>query len=106
MNKSRIEWKVGLFVFMGLALLAALMLEFSKGPTLFKSTVKFHITLPSVAGLKPNADVMMSGVPIGKVVRTTLNADGKSVDVFVSVLADFKIHKDAKFHIDSLGFLG
>jgi hypothetical protein len=31
MSKSRLEWKVGLFVFIGLALLGALLLQFSKG---------------------------------------------------------------------------
>ncbi len=106
MNDSRIALKVGLFVAVGLALLAGLMLNFSKGITLGKTTYKFHITLPTVAGLKPNADVMMSGVQIGKVVNTKLNEDGKSVNITVSVLAEYKIHKDAAIRIDAMGFLG
>ena len=38
MNESRLEWKVGLFVFMGLVLLGGLLLQFSKGTTFFRST--------------------------------------------------------------------
>jgi phospholipid/cholesterol/gamma-HCH transport system substrate-binding protein len=106
MNDSRIAWKVGLFVAVGLALSALLILNFSKGVTLFKSTYKIHILMPTVAGLKPAADVMMAGVPVGKVAATTLSLDGRSVDITVEVVSKYQIHKDARFHIDALGFLG
>lgn len=106
MNDSRFAWKVGLFVFVGLALSALLVLNFSKGPLVFHSTYKLHITMPTVAGLKPAADVMMAGVPVGKVAATTLNPDGRSVDITVEILAKYKIRQDARFHIDALGFLG
>jgi len=106
MNDSRFEWKVGLFVFVGLALAALLILNFSRGVTLFKSTYLIHVTMPTVAGLKPAADVMMAGVPIGKVAATTLSLDGRSVDITVEVLAKYQIRKNARFHIDALGFLG
>jgi phospholipid/cholesterol/gamma-HCH transport system substrate-binding protein len=62
--------------------------------------------MPTVAGLKPAADVMMAGVPIGKVASTRLSLDGRSVDITVTVLAKYQIRKDARFHIDALGFLG
>ena len=53
MNDTRFEMKVGLFVFFGLALMALLVLNFSKGITLFKSTYEIHVIMPTVAGLKP-----------------------------------------------------
>ncbi len=106
MNDSRFAWKVGLFVFVGLVLSALLILNFSKGPLVFHSTYKLHITMPTVAGLKPAADVKMAGVPVGKVAATTLNLDGRSVDIAVEILAKYKIRQDASFHIDALGFLG
>jgi phospholipid/cholesterol/gamma-HCH transport system substrate-binding protein len=106
MNDSRFAWKVGLFVAFGLALSALLILNFSKGVTLFKSTYTIHILMPTVAGLKPAADVMMAGVPVGKVAATTLSLDGRSVDITAEVLSKYQIHKDARFHIDALGFLG
>jgi phospholipid/cholesterol/gamma-HCH transport system substrate-binding protein len=106
MNDSHFERKVGLFVAFGLLLSALLILNFSKGFTLFKKTNTIHITMSTVAGLKPAADVMMSGVPIGKVVATPLNDDGSSVDVKVEILARLKIHTNATFRIDALGFIG
>ena len=107
MNKTtRIEWKVGLFVLIGLALGAALMLNFSKGITRFKSTYKLHLIMTTVSGLKPHADVMMSGVPIGNVIDTDLSQDGGAVDITVEILSKYQIRTNANFHIDALGFLG
>ena len=106
MNDSRFEFKVGLFVFAGVVLIALLILNFSKGITLFNPTYKLRVILPNAAGLKPTADVMMAGVPIGKVSSTDLADNGKSVNITVSILARYKIRKDAQFHIDALGFLG
>jgi phospholipid/cholesterol/gamma-HCH transport system substrate-binding protein len=106
MNDSRIEYKVGLFVVVGVGLLALLILNFSKGITLFNPVYKLRVILPNAAGLKPAADVMMAGVPIGKVSSMELAPDEKTVDITVSILGKYKIRKDAKFHIDALGFLG
>jgi len=106
MNDSRLEWKVGLFVSAGLLLLAALILNFSKGITLFESTYSLKIVMPTVAGLKATADVMMAGVPVGKVTKSELEDEGRSVMITAEVLSKYKIPKDAKFHIDALGFLG
>lgn len=106
MNNSRFELKVGLFVFIGAGLIALLILNFNKGITLFNHPYKLRVILPNAAGLKPTAQVMMVGVPIGNVTAMDLADDEKSVDVTVSILPKYKIRKDAKFHIDSMGFLG
>jgi len=106
MNESRYEYMVGLFVVIGLALLALLILNFSQGVTLGKSTYKLRVILPSAAGLKPAADVMMSGVAVGKVTDMTLAEDTKSVDITLSILSKYKIRSDAEFRVDSLNFLG
>jgi len=106
MNDSRFEWKVGLFVFGGVILLALLILNFSRGVTLFSRTYTLRVILPNAAGLKPTADVMMAGYTIGKVLTMELEPDEKSVDVAVRILSQYKIRKDAKFHVDALGFLG
>src|SRR5271168_4919990 len=102
MNETRLEWKVGLFVAACLLLVAALILNFSKGVTWLQPVYKLKIVMPTVAGLKPAADVMMAGVPIGKVTRSELEDDGRSVMITAEILSKFKIPKDAKFHIDAL----
>ncbi len=106
MNESRIALKVGFFVATGLALLALMVLSFSRGLTLFERSYQLRILLPSAAGLKPTADVMMSGVPIGKANGVELLPDGRSVAVNVTILSKYRIHTNAVVHIDALGFLG
>ncbi|MDB6059764.1 MAG: hypothetical protein JWO95_3608, partial [Verrucomicrobiales bacterium] len=87
-------------------LVAALMLNFSKGITRFKATYKLHLIMTTVSGLKPHADVMMSGVPVGNVIDTELAEDGRAVDITVQILSKYQIRTNANFHIDALGFLG
>jgi phospholipid/cholesterol/gamma-HCH transport system substrate-binding protein len=105
MNDSRMELKVGFFVAAGLALLAVLVLSFSRGLTLFEHTDKLTILLPNAAGLKPTADVMINGVTIGKVTSVGLTLDESAVAVKVSVLKN-RIRTNAVVQIDALGFLG
>jgi phospholipid/cholesterol/gamma-HCH transport system substrate-binding protein len=106
MNDSRIGLKVGFFVAAGLALLAVLVLSFSRGLTLFDRTYRLRILLPNAAGLKPTADVMMAGVPIGKASSLELMPDGRSVTINVVILAKYKIRTNSLVQIDALGFLG
>jgi len=106
MKETRIEFKVGIFVVAGLALLAVLVLSFSRGMTVLESSYRLHILLPSAAGLKPSADVMMSGVPIGRVTDMELLPDGRSVAVGVVIFSKYKVRTNAVIHIDALGFLG
>jgi phospholipid/cholesterol/gamma-HCH transport system substrate-binding protein len=106
MSHSRVEWKVGLFVFIGLALLAGLLLEFNKGVTFFRPTYRIYLRTENVGGLKPRAAVLMSGVQVGTVEDIQLAPDGKSVTITLRIYKQFKIHKDADFIIDQSGFLG
>jgi len=67
MDKSRLETKVGLFVFVGLALLAVLLIQFSKGTSIFRGTYELRLQAANVGGLKPRASVLLSGVQVGAV---------------------------------------
>lgn len=106
MSKSRLEWKVGLFVFIGLVLLAGVLLELSKGLTFFRPTYEIYLRASNVGGLKTRAAVLMSGVQVGTVSDIKLAPDGKSVTISLRLYKQFVIHKDAKFIIDQSGFLG
>jgi phospholipid/cholesterol/gamma-HCH transport system substrate-binding protein len=102
----RYRFKVGLFVFIALVLVAALMVNFSKGLSFFKPTYELKLKATSVGGIKQQASVMMSGVEIGKVVGAELSDDGRHVIVRLKIYDRFKIYPDAEFGVDSLGFLG
>lgn len=106
MNKPRLEWKVGLFVFIGLVLLAGLLIAFSKGASLVRSTYKLNLTAVNVGGLKPQASVLLAGVNVGSVSKIDLAPDGKSVKISLQIYQDYPIYSDARFVIESSGFLG
>jgi phospholipid/cholesterol/gamma-HCH transport system substrate-binding protein len=99
MKQSHLEVKVGLFVFIGLVLLAVLLLQFSKGVTFFRPTYDILLNATSVGGLRRSAQVLMSGVQVGTVSEMQLAQDGKSVTITLKIYRQFQIHKDARFII-------
>jgi ABC-type transporter Mla subunit MlaD len=106
MDKSRLETKVGLFVFIGLALLAVLLIQFSKGTSIFRGTYELRLHASNVGGLKQRAGVLLSGVQVGGVSDIQLAEDGKSVTILLKIYRSCKIYHDARFVIEQSGFLG
>jgi len=105
MNKSKVEWKVGLFVLMGLALAAVMVMRFSKG-TGFARTYLLHLQARDAGGIIPGSSVLMSGVPIGSIEEIHLAPDGSSVTMEAQIFTDYKISSNAVFSIGTVGFLG
>jgi phospholipid/cholesterol/gamma-HCH transport system substrate-binding protein len=106
MSKSRLEWKVGLFMFIGLVALAALLLEFSKGINIFRPTKIILLRAPNVGGLKIRAQVLMAGVQVGTVSDVRLGPQGTNVTISLKIYSQYEIHKDARFALETSGFLG
>ena len=106
MEQKRLETKVGLFVFIGLALLAVLLIQFSKGTSLFHGTYNLRLHASNVGGLQKRAKVLLAGVPIGSVSDILLADDGKSVTILLKIYKNFKIYSDSRFVIEQSGFLG
>lgn len=106
MKPVRTEWKVGLFVFAGIVLLAALLLNFSKGLQWLTPTYDIRLRTRSVGDLKPGAAVLMAGVPVGTVDRATLDPEGRSVTLHLRIQQRYPIRADARFFIEQSGFLG
>ena len=98
--------KVGVFVFIGLGLLAVLLIQFSKSTSLFRGTYVLHLHADNVGGIKPRAQVLLAGVQVGTVTDIQLAPDGKSVTLNLLVYKDFPIYHDAQFAIEQSGFLG
>jgi phospholipid/cholesterol/gamma-HCH transport system substrate-binding protein len=106
MEKSRLELKVGMFVFVGLTLLAALLVSFSKGVTRFARTYDLHLRTTDVGGIKRGASVLMAGYPIGNVSRVALSPNGESVVLTLQIKQEHKVRTNAVFVIEQSGFLG
>ena len=106
MDKKRLEIKVGLFVFIGLALLAALLVQFSKGNSLFRSTYTVKLETRNVGGLKSQSSVLLAGVQVGSVKDIDLNPSGTNVTVTLQLYKNRPVYHDARFVVQQSGFLG
>ena len=106
MDKSRLEIKVGLFVFVCLALLALMMIEFNKGGSLLNNTIILRLHTANVGGLKREADVLLAGVKVGGVKDIEIATNGRSVTVYLKIEKKWPIYGDARFVIQQAGFLG
>jgi phospholipid/cholesterol/gamma-HCH transport system substrate-binding protein len=106
MNQPKLEWRVGLFAVIGLALLAALLIQFSKGLSLFAPAYEVLLKTRNVGGIKKGAAVLLAGVPVGSVRSVELTPDGRAVILHLRVLEQYSIHGDARFIIEQAGFLG
>ncbi len=106
MSQSRIEWKVGGFVAIGLVLLAVLVLNFSKGISLFRPTYVVRLKTTNVGGIKNKAAVLLAGVTVGNVSHVELADHGKAVVLFLHIYRKHQIPGDAIFNIEAQGFLG
>jgi len=106
MDKSKLEIKVGLFVFIGLALLAALLVQFSKGTSLFRGAYNLRLHASNIGGLKTKSSVLLAGVAVGSVHQIQLDPTGTNVTIILQIYRDFPIYHDARFVIEQAGFLG
>ena len=106
MEKSRLEIKVGLFVSIGLVLAVALMIWFSKGASLFRSTYTLRLHTANVGGLKMQAGVLLAGVNVGTVQDIKIDPSGTNVTVLLRIYKDHPVYHDARFVIESSDFLG
>ena len=104
--KAKKEWKVGLFLAIALVVAVALVINFSKGTNPFTETTLLHLKTKNVDGLKRNSVVLMAGVPVGSISAIRLNTDTGIVTLDAKIKAEYKIRRDAKFFIETAGFLG
>jgi phospholipid/cholesterol/gamma-HCH transport system substrate-binding protein len=106
MSQTRLETRVGAFVLIGLVLLAVLMLMFSKGTTFSGSSFELRLRSGNVGGIKVGANVLLSGVMVGRVSGVKLDPDGKAVTIFLKISKRYQLYEDAKFEVEQFGFLG
>ncbi len=103
---KRLEVRVGLFVLIGLVLLGALMLQFSKGVSFFRPTYRVYLKSQDVGGLRERAAVLMSGVQVGTVESIRLAPGGTNVTITLKIYEDVLIYKGSRFVLEQSGFLG
>jgi phospholipid/cholesterol/gamma-HCH transport system substrate-binding protein len=108
MNRdSALEFKVGVFVAIGLAMIAGFVVEFGRLGEGFKTYYDVTVRFKDASGLLKGSDVLFSGAKIGKVAGLPhLLHEGEGVAVPLRIYDYVKIPKASKFTVGSSGLLG
>ncbi|MGC1321096.1 MAG: MlaD family protein [Candidatus Udaeobacter sp.] len=106
-HERGLEFKVGIFVFVGLAMLCALVVQFGRLGEGFKTYYTITIRFSDASGLLKGTDVLLAGARIGKVAGgPKLLREGGGVAVPLKIYDYIKIPEGTKFTVGSSGLLG
>ena len=106
-HERGLEFKVGIFVFVGLAMLAALVVQFGRLGEGFKTYYTLTVRFNDAGGLLKGTDVLLAGARIGKVAGgPKLLGEGGGVAVPLKIYDYIKIPEGTKFTVGSSGLLG
>ncbi len=96
MKQSRLELIVGVFVLVGLAAIGYLALRIGARTLMGGDTYALRARFTNSSGLNPGSNVLLAGVPVGRVEAIELNpAD-------YSVIVEFSLRKDVRLSVDSM----
>ena len=106
-HERGLEFKVGIFVFVGLAMLAALLVQFGRLGEGFKTYYAVTVRFNNASGLLKGSDVLLAGARIGKVAGgPRLVREGDGVAVPLKIYDYVKVPEGTKFTVGSSGLLG
>lgn len=106
MQKYAKEVSVGVFVFIGLLCVGYLTIKLGKldffGPKGYTVSARFT----SVAGLKSGAEVVISGIPVGRVSAVRLDQQRGSAVIDMFIRDDVTLTTDAIASVKTSGLIG
>ena len=106
-HERGLEFKVGIFVFVGLAMVGALLVQFGRLGEGFKTYYTITVRFSDASGLLKGTDVLLAGARIGKVAGgPKLLREGDGVAVPLKIYDYIKIPEGTKFTVGSSGLLG
>jgi phospholipid/cholesterol/gamma-HCH transport system substrate-binding protein len=106
-HEKGLEFKVGIFVFIGCAALAALVVKFGRLGEGVKTYYQLTVRFADASGLLKSSDVLLGGAKIGRVSGGPhLVRDGPGVYVPLRIYDYVKIPVGSKFTVGSSGLLG
>ncbi len=108
-GKTKLELKVGIFVFIGLVILVIFILSIGGFKT-WSSGYHINLSFNFVNGIKVGAPVRFAGVDVGEVKRIKLEflpeESRSNVDLDVWIRNIIKIPSDSSVWVNTLGLLG
>jgi phospholipid/cholesterol/gamma-HCH transport system substrate-binding protein len=105
-QQSKQELVVGVFVLAGLAAVGYLALRIGAGALLGGDTYPLQARFTNSGGLNPGSNVVVAGVPVGRIESVTLNAADYSSVVSFSVRKDVQLPLDTIASIKTTGLIG
>src|SRR5439155_22601442 len=106
-HERGLEFKVGIFVFVGLAMVGALLVQFGRLGEGFKTYYALTGRFDDASGLLKGTDVLLSGARIGKVADgPRLVREGGGVAGPLNIYDYVKVPEGSKFTVGSSGLLG
>src|SRR5438093_10889727 len=105
-HERGLEFKVGIFVFVGLAMLGALVVQFGRLGEGFKTYYTITVRFNDAGGLLKGTDVLLAGARIGKVAGGPKLVREGGVAVPLKIYDYIKIPEGTKFTVGSSGLLG
>lgn len=98
------EFKVGLFVFLGLFVFFVIV--FSISDFSLRQGYTFIVRFNFVSGLEPTAPVRLAGVKVGEVKEIKVGRGHPPVEALLWLKKSTPVGKDSRVYISSLGLLG
>lgn len=107
MKEDRSELYVGIFVFIGLAVIGGLVLRFSHFKDSFRDVYGLKIEFVDAGGIIKGSEVRFAGAPIGKVTsQAVLKEDWSGVVFDLEIYDEYRFPKNAKVVIANEGLVG
>lgn len=107
MKSEDLEFKVGLFVLVALAVLVGMVMK--AGDLYLKPGYTVRLILDSVNGIEKGSSVRLAGVPVGEVksIRAVRLSDDRTIAEAMAYIAQGVIlEEDAELRVGTMGFLG
>ena len=95
-QQTNLELAVGVFVFAGLVALGLLALKIGSGSLVHGDTYTVTAEFANTGSLNPGSNVVIAGVPVGRVVAVRL--DGKRYRAIV----ELRLPKDVRLPLDTI----
>lgn len=106
-RKQRTDLWVGLFVFLGLAIMGALVVQFGRFSDRLRETYFLYVSYPDAGNILRGAPVRLGGAKIGVVAEDPqLNDNFSGVKVTLEIHHNKKIPEGSDFAIASSGLMG
>ena len=103
---KRTETLVGLFLFIGLALLGGLIVQYGRFSGRMKSGYTVTVEFKDASGVIKGSQVRLGGAMIGQVVEKPESGSNRKVKVLLAIREDVLLPTNAVFQITSLSLLG